>query len=528
MMRAFAHPRTCLLNHHLFATLVVLMLTVGLHTHAQAESALDTRQILDKVREALGYEHLQQHTGIVRLEGSGEYCEVPGESRLFFTPSGRFRLDLEGHVGQTFAFDGDKGWMLDWTGMPRPLELEQLETTQACLWVATGRFLADDGPFTISLLHDESDDNHVTLLLKRRSGLLEGRLRIDRATWLPREFLWRSMEGTDRLQMTDYREFKGFRMPFVHTLTSGWGNVTEYNFQRIAGMPPSARDPFATVTEVPQDVEFYADAPNELDLRRTQGLLMVHTPVNGQDVGWFIFDTCGSAMIITPSAGDKANMPAFGKAHAVGIGGTADVRFRLAESYQIGPMTVKDLLFGELDLSFLMGMFSKPIAGIIGYDILARCVAEVDTVEGRVALYDPNTYTLASGKWQELLINHGHPHVRAKFEGDREGVFRVDTGNPGALMVHAPAVEKYRLLDNRETASCKIGGAGGFSPGRSGSLEWFELAGHRAMNPPALFSLADTGSMTSQWVAGTIGMDLMRPFRIVLDCPHKRIAFVKR
>jgi hypothetical protein len=191
-------------------------------------------------------------------------------------------------------------------------------------------------------------------------------------------------------------------------------------------------------------------------------------------------------------------------------------------------MTVKNLLFGELDLSFLTGMFNRPIAGIVGYDVLARCVAEIDTVEGRVALYEPDAYTLANGKWQELLVNHGHPHVRAKFEGNREGVFRVDTGNPGALLLHAPAVEKYRLLENRETASCQIGGAGGFSPGRSGTIEWFELAGHRVNNPRALFSQANTGSMTSQWVAGTLGMDLMRPFKIVLDCPHKRIALVKR
>lgn len=190
-------------------------------------------------------------------------------------------------------------------------------------------------------------------------------------------------------------------------------------------------------------------------------------------------------------------------------------------------MTVDDAIFGELDLSMFTAYFGEPLAGIIGYDLLARCVAEIDTTEGRIALYDPGSYELPDGRWQELFIGHGHPHVRATFEGNRDGIFRLDTGNPGALLVHAPTVMEFSLLEGRKTRPVPLGGAGGSKPAQLGTLQWFELGEERFENARAIFSQADTGSMTSRWTAGTIGTELMRPFNMVFDCPRKRIAFLK-
>lgn len=113
------------------------------------DASLTAGRVLDKVRTAVGYDRLHAYAGVVELRGDADLYDVPGTGRFCFTRDGRFRLDFSGRFRQTFAFDGKKGWMLDWTGMPRPLELEQLETMQACAWVAMGHWLADEGPFSL-------------------------------------------------------------------------------------------------------------------------------------------------------------------------------------------------------------------------------------------------------------------------------------------------------------------------------------------------------------------------------------------
>jgi hypothetical protein len=153
-------------------------------------------------------------------------------------------------------------------------------------------------------------------------------------------------------------------------------------------------------------------------------------------------------------------------------------------------------------------------------------VAEIETKTPYIALHDPTHYTLTGASWQDVLVHENTPSVRARFEGDREGLFRIDTGANGTLSFHSPAVRELGLLDGRTVTSASSGGVGGATETKVGRLEWFELAGHRFEKSMVQFSLAEHGAFADRYTTGNIGQEFLAPFRMVLDYPDGHIAFV--
>jgi hypothetical protein len=170
-----------------------------------------------------------------------------------------------------------------------------------------------------------------------------------------------------------------------------------------------------------------------------------------------------------------------------------------------------------------------PVAGILGFDFFARAVVAIDYATPRVEVYAPGAYALPEGEaWGRLVLDGRLPCVEATFEGDRRGIFRIDTGASGTVQFHAAAVERMDLLAGRETRPMQVGGVGGMRTIGGGELAWFELAGHRRAPLEAGFEPERGPQDISDHVAGTLGGDLLKPFTLVLDVPGSRIAFLPR
>ena len=68
---------------------------------------------------------------------------------------------------------------------------------------------------------------------------------------------------------------------------------------------------------------------------------------------------------------------------------------------------------------------------------------------------------------------------------------------------------------------------GGALDARVGSLEWFEVGGHRLEKPMALFLQPHEGALNEAHLDGTFGSGILKDMTIVFDYPHRRIAFGK-
>jgi hypothetical protein len=489
-----------------------------------AQGGQSATEALARVRASLGYERLQSRANGVIAEGTTRYRGLDSKFTFLFTPDGRFRSEIAGPLGSITGFDGTTGWEIDWSGIQRTLELQDLEAAQFDAWIHSGRWLDQSGPFAVSLDSAKSDDRQVALKLLLKGGLLEATVFVDRATWLPKRVTRRGTGGEEVIEMSDYREVMGFRFP--HRLTRAVGGTTNvYEIRSVAAATPASRSRFKAIATRPADTRWDASVPARVEVRRVRsGHLLVHPLVNGKDAGWFILDSGAGAMVIDTKVADRLGMPALGEIVAVGVAGTTKARFRQGETFGLGPLTVNGTRYLELDLGFLTKAFGLPIGGICGRDLFARAVVEIEIAAESVAIHDPNRYRLDGATWQELFFSNRNPAVRARFEG-HEGLFKLDTGSDQTVSIHAPAVERLNLLSGRETRESRSGGVGGSRASLTGKLAWFELAGHRFESPLVEFAGKGEGAFSDVYTTGNIGAAFLRAFRIVFDYGNKRVAF---
>jgi Aspartyl protease len=503
---------------------LLVMLVAAVAPAAWAQSAPPAVEVLARVRAATGYERLRVRRDGVLAEGTARVGGLDSKLTLLFTPDGRFRTDIEGPLGSVTGFDGSAGWELDWSGMPRTLELEDLELAQLEAAIRSGRWLAEDGPFAVSVDAAGTDDKQVAFNLALKRGLLKATVFVDRATWLPKTVKRRGVGGEEVVELGDYREALGFRFP--HRVTRTLGSTTSvYEIRTVAAAPGSSRARYRPVTARPADTRWDTATPARLEVRRARsGHLLVHPLVSGQDVGWFILDSGAGAMVIDQKVAEQLGMPAVGEIVAVGVAGTTKTRFRMGGPLRLGPLTMTRTRYLELDLGFLTKAFGLPVGGIVGRELFARAAVEIDIAGEAVSLHDPARYRLEDAQWQELFFSGRNPAVRARFEGDRGGLFKLDTGSDQTVTIHAPAVDHLGLLAGRETRESRSGGVGGSRPSRRGKLAWFELAGHRFESPEVEFAGAGEGAFSDVYTTGNIGAGFLKAFRIVFDYGNKRVA----
>jgi hypothetical protein len=212
----------------------------------------------------------------------------------------------------------------------------------------------------------------------------------------------------------------------------------------------------------------------------------------------------------------------------VGVGGPTAGSFYQASSLTLGPVTIDKPIMVGSDLSFLKPYMGVDIAGIIGFDLLARCISQIDLADSRITIDDPSNYTLPRGQWTDLILYGKHPCVRGGFEG-HEGTFNLDTGaGNSTVTMHAPAVEKFKLLEGRQTLPAKLGGVGGMVAAQSGVLTSLDLGGKHFENVPATFATEAKGAFGDSYTVGNIGGGILGKFTLVLDYGHRRIAFLER
>ncbi len=111
-----------------------------------------------------------------------------------------------------------------------------------------------------------------------------------------------------------------------------------------------------------------------------------------------------------------------------------------------------------------------------------------------------------------------------RFEGNRTGLFQLDTGNAGTVTFYDKFIAEEKLLEGRKVKEETTTGAGGAYKELSSSIEWFELAGYRFENPQAGFRIS---GFSREGGVGNVGREFLSVFTVVFNYPERRIAFLR-
>lgn len=506
-----------------------VILVGTLASPAPAAEPLTVDQVLDNVRRAVGYDAFTHRPTGVQFKGSGSLAGSNVTFTLLINADGHYVQTIDGPISLTSAYDGQNAWVRDIAGEVRIQDLSDRAQSLLTSAILTNRWLAKDSPIKLTLDEANTTD-HAVHLDFTQDGLMEsGGVEIDRSTWLPTQWTYAAGVSSTTLKFTDTIEFAGMKFPKRAESINSSDSSTVTVVDSVSDQPVFIRSPYETPSLRPTDVRFDASVPAKVEIKKAPtGHLLVHPLVNGKDVGWFIFDTGAGANVLTTRVFTELGLQQIGSVPAVGIGGHIEAQLARPESLALGSLTIDKPLVVVMDLSFLDQYMGTPIAGLIGYGLLARGVIELDVETPALAIHDPAAFDGSKLTWQKLHIDERIPCVEASFDGGA-GIFKLDSGaGSESVTFHAPAVEKLKLLEGRETTPTKMGGVGGFVEGRAGKLAWFEIGGKRHENVQVSFATQSKGAFANPYVTGNLGGGFIKPFNLILDYQGGRIAYVER
>ena len=432
-------------------------------------------------------------------------------------------------MAEMVGFDGRACWAVDMTGMPRALELLDRDYHLLQIGLCTGVWLAHVEITDLAL--EPEGRNQSTVVLAVKKGRFKGKLLVNRQTWLPVAFERTGVTGAERWTFADYRDDLGWKLPGKIIVNRAGSSDDSYEAQSINLVPSThaSSQVFEPMTKRPKDAHFNKAVPSRLEVKRAPtGHLLVHPRVDGVDIGWFIFDTgAGSSAVLDPSAVARLKLERLGLEVDHQHDGQHQNHDHAGRVARDGPDDAREAFPGGDGLGFRQKGHGRRGRG----DYRLRPPESLRRRAGSRGRFDldPRSQNISPrlGAWQKLTLHQALPTVEGTFEGDRRGRFRIDVGAAGpagTVVFHAPAVEEMQLLKDRTVTNAQAG------PNRIalGKIAWFELAGHRFLDPTVLFALDRHGPLGDEYVEGNLGVEMLKPFCIVLDYPHEQMAFLRR
>lgn len=279
--------------------------------------------------------------------------------------------------------------------------------------------------------------------------------------------------------------------------------------------------------------------------------IYLHVVVNGSAPLWFVLDT-GAPNIIDERHARALGLKLMSAGRTTGSGEKeVDVSFARNVSFALPGVAVARQKFvvltlgnveecsNEIDVDWqgnisrrrqpLTGDQRQPFDGILGYEFLRLFVVEIDHAAQLINLYEPRGYHYdGRGEAIPLEVRQREAFVRAPFtsakSGTITGLFLIDTGLIGALILNRPYVEKRGLLPpDEQTTPFEICGIGGTSKSRIGTLESLRLGSTDVKAPVTLFSQAADGNLSREDFDGMIGNAILRRFNVVFDYSRSRM-----
>lgn len=249
--------------------------------------------------------------------------------------------------------------------------------------------------------------------------------------------------------------------------------------------------------------------------------IVLRVRVNDSTPLRFMFDTGAGISILSARKAADLKLKQVDTVKATGVGGSLEGSLANGVSLSVRGVTVRNqrLALLPLDVPFCEG---RDIEGIIGYDFIREFVVEINYETRTLSLFGPAKYQYKGHGEVLPLIIKGTPRVHALIavpgKPAIEGLFEIDTGSDGVLIINSPFVNRQKLVSALTAQVANIErGLGGESKRIDARLGYIQLGSFKINAPIVGLSIDTVGSMAAEDNDGPIGNEIMRRFKVTID-----------
>jgi hypothetical protein len=478
---------------------------------------------LQRLKEAsgLGWDLI----GEIKANGEERVAGLHGTATWFQdVRTGRFAVHSDlGIKGFSEVFDGMTQWRQDASGGVHPLNSEdaRARTSSDAFLVRRGYLKPEIEASEVRWLGQRTEKNRTYSAIQITPQTGEPiEMWIDDSTHLIDRTIQIFPTSEITTRYADYRLVGSLMLPFQITVSDddpGDDDVLQIHSYALEN---SAQDSHFARPIPPEDTRFLDGSGVTVPISFDAGKLVIEAKIDGKGPFPFLLDTGGHA-ILTPDAARALDLVPTGGGVTHGSGsGSLSEQYTRVKRISIGSAEIKDQSFVVIPLQYTIIERGKeaPLAGILGLEIFERFALSLD--------YHAKTLTLrpsqgfhydGPGTKVPTRFSDDIPEIEAVADG-AHGVFAIDSGNSGSLVIHAKFGNRSGLAEQLSRGlSLTSFGAGGESQNWINYLDRFEIAGTSLRHVLARYANDNKGAFSSRTEAGNIGSDILARFRIVFD-----------
>lgn len=251
-----------------------------------------------------------------------------------------------------------------------------------------------------------------------------------------------------------------------------------------------------------------------------QGLVLAEVRIGTSPPMTFIVDTGAAATVLAADRLAATGLQARAGGNATVQGGEIEAESVADVSLRLGERVIAIDELAVIDLRGLAASIGRRIDGVLGYQLFAAYIVELDYRAGRMMLHAPGSYRPA-GTPVPVEIRGNTPYITATLGQNGLHVparLLVDTGGTSPLTLYSQFVSRHpRLIP----AGARTITAGAILPGqfraRLGRIGTIGIGPFTLAGPVANFSNSQGAEDAAEGDAGQIGGNLLSRFRVTID-----------
>ena len=241
--------------------------------------------------------------------------------------------------------------------MSRTLELSDRDGCELLTRIQTGQWLANVDVKNVVVAPNEGDPR--TAVLHLRQGRLKARLYVNRADLAAREPGLERYAGEHAWTFRTFRDDLGWKVPATIAVTTAGKPDGTYEVSSISRESANATN-YDRVETRWDSVHFNSKSSPRLDVKRAKtGQPLVHPKIDGQSLGWFVFNTGSTATMLDAAAAARLKLTPVTSVSAVSAFGTRQASLVRATSLELGPVTIDKPFLVTANLTMLQARSAK-------------------------------------------------------------------------------------------------------------------------------------------------------------------------